>query len=115
MQHVQNANGTWNDEAHHSPCEIARAGLWTHAGIGRIAAITKSLIAGNMKLRVKLFAVAKDLAGCEELEIESPEGATVAHVREAVERACPALARVLPHALWAVDAAYATDNTCVNE
>ena len=68
-----------------------------------------------MKLRVKLFAVAKELAGSDEIEIELPEGATVADVRHAVENTCPALAGVLPHALWAVDAAYATDATPLSE
>ena len=68
-----------------------------------------------MKLRVKLFAVAKELAGHDEVEVELPDGATVADVRHAIERSHPVLGRILPHALWAVDAAYATDATPLSE
>lgn len=64
-----------------------------------------------MTLRVKLFAVARERAGRDELAIDVPPGATVADVRRAVSSEFPALASILPHALWAVDAAYADDNT----
>jgi molybdopterin converting factor small subunit len=39
----------------------------------------------------------------------------VADVREAAGRAHPALSHVLPHALWAIDASYATDRSPVLE
>jgi molybdopterin converting factor subunit 1 len=68
-----------------------------------------------MKVRVKLFAVAKELAGCNELTIDLPEGATVSHLRAAVIQASPALIRVVPHALWSVEATYAADNTPLTE
>jgi molybdopterin converting factor small subunit len=68
-----------------------------------------------MKVRVKLFAVAKELTGREELSIEVPAAAKVFDVRRAVESANPALRPVLAHALWAVDAAYANDEVAVNE
>jgi molybdopterin converting factor subunit 1 len=68
-----------------------------------------------MKVRVKLFAVAKELAGRDELAIDLPPGATVGDLRDAVVAASPALARIVPHALWAVGAAYASDNTPLNE
>ena len=68
-----------------------------------------------MKVRVKLFAVAKELVGRDELEIDLPSDATVRHLREAVVAASPALARIVPHALWAVGAAYAGDDTPLNE
>jgi molybdopterin converting factor subunit 1 len=64
-----------------------------------------------MTVRVKLFAAAKDLAGRDELAVELPVGATVADARLAVAAAAPALSRILPHALWAVDAEYARDDT----
>jgi molybdopterin synthase sulfur carrier subunit len=68
-----------------------------------------------MKLRVRLFAVAKDLAARDELTVEAPDGATVADVRRIVAAEYPVLSNVLPHALWAVDAAYSNDDTPLNE
>ena len=68
-----------------------------------------------MKVRVKLFAVAKELAGQDELAINVPLGATIADLRRAMENEYPALVRVLPHALWAVNAEYARHDTTINE
>jgi molybdopterin synthase catalytic subunit len=68
-----------------------------------------------MIVRVKLFAIAKERAEREELAIEVPNGATVADVRNAVASECPALASILPHAMWAIDTAYANDTTAVKE
>ena len=68
-----------------------------------------------MKVRVKLFAVAKDLAGCEELSVELPASATIRDLRGAIVIVTPALARIVPHALWAVGAEYAGDDTSLNE
>jgi molybdopterin converting factor small subunit len=64
-----------------------------------------------MKVRIKLFAVAKDLAGLDELLVDVPAGATIGQLRQAVGLQFPMLAKVLPHALWAIDAAYADDAT----
>jgi len=68
-----------------------------------------------MRVRVKLFAVARELAGHDELELAVADGATVAQVRQALAAAVPALGDVLPHALLAVDAQYAGDATIINE
>jgi sulfur-carrier protein len=68
-----------------------------------------------MKVRVKLFAAAKELAGCEELAIELPQGATVRHLRDALVGAAPGLGRIVPHSLWAVGAEYATNETLIVE
>jgi molybdopterin converting factor subunit 1 len=59
-----------------------------------------------MIVRIKLFAVAKELAGRDEVTVEAPENATVDDVRTALIGAFPKLAKVVPHALWAVDARY---------
>jgi molybdopterin converting factor subunit 1 len=64
-----------------------------------------------MTVRVKLFAVAKERAGRAELDIELPTGATVADLRKAIESNHPALAAIIPHAMWAVDKSYANDAT----
>ena len=68
-----------------------------------------------MKVRVKLFAVAKELAGSEEISVDLPTVADVGDVRRAVAAAYPALERILPHVVWAVDARYADDTATVNE
>lgn len=68
-----------------------------------------------MKVRVKLFAAAKDLAGSDEITVELGSPATIAEVRGAVLAAQPTLASVLAHSLWAVDTQYALENTPVTE
>jgi molybdopterin converting factor subunit 1 len=68
-----------------------------------------------MMVRVKLFAVAKERAGREELAIELPTGATIADMRDAIAATYPTLANVLHHAMWAVDTAYANDKTTITE
>jgi molybdopterin converting factor small subunit len=66
-----------------------------------------------MTVRVKLFAIAKELTGRDVLDVEVKEGATLIDVRKAIEVAFPMLRRVLPHAVWAVDAEYARDDTLI--
>lgn len=68
-----------------------------------------------MKVRVRLFAAAKDLAGRDVLPLEVAKGATIANVREAILAAVPSLAKIIPHSLWAVDTNYATDVTPITE
>jgi len=62
-----------------------------------------------MKLRVKLFAVAKQRAGKDEIEVELPGHATVRQLRGALAEQFPPLADVLAHVRFAVDSEYATD------
>ena len=68
-----------------------------------------------MKVRVKLFAVAKELAGCDELSVELPDRRNDPRPARRDRHRLPALARIVPHALWAVGAEYATDDTPLNE
>jgi molybdopterin converting factor subunit 1 len=68
-----------------------------------------------MKVCVKLFAVARELAGCDELEIDVPRAATVAQVRQALATAAPAIIDILPHALVAIDSQYAGDAALITE
>jgi molybdopterin converting factor subunit 1 len=68
-----------------------------------------------MNVRVKLFAAAKDLAGQDLVTVEVPEAATIADIRESLQIAKPALSRIIPHALWAVDAKYASETTPITE
>jgi len=63
-----------------------------------------------MQVRVKLFAVARQKAGCELVEVDLPPAATVATLRTAIALQHPALADVIRHVRFAVDNEYATDN-----
>ena len=64
-----------------------------------------------MNITVKLFAVAKQAAGAESIELDVAEPATVADVRRALLAAVPKLAPAARHLLFAVDAEYAGDAT----
>jgi molybdopterin converting factor subunit 1 len=68
-----------------------------------------------MTVHVKLFAVAKELAGCEILAVTLPNGGTVAELKRAVVEACPGLEALAHHAMWAVDTVYANDATIITE
>ncbi len=59
-----------------------------------------------MKVRIRLFAAARQLAGRDLLEVEVDEPATVARVRRQMAADLPALAQILPHVLFAVGSEY---------
>jgi molybdopterin converting factor small subunit len=61
-----------------------------------------------------LFALARDLAGANEIELNLPSPATVGDVRRAVSRARPTLADVVARATFAVNNRYADDPTMVS-
>lgn len=64
-----------------------------------------------MKLTVKLFAAARELAGRGEIEVDLPSGATVAHLREAICAAWPELAPLAARSLVAVNEEYGSEAT----
>lgn len=64
-----------------------------------------------MKLEVKLFARARDLAGAESVTVELPETASVADLRLALGKQCPALRPLISSLLVAVGTDYAEENT----
>ena len=68
-----------------------------------------------MKVRIKLFAAARELVGCNELELEVDDPAMIADIRCALERAHPELQTIMRHALWAIDAEYADEQTLVSQ
>jgi molybdopterin converting factor small subunit len=68
-----------------------------------------------MNVRIKLFAAARDLAGRDEILVDVTTRATIKDVSQALESATPNLRPLLPHCLWAVDAAYAGKNAVVTE
>ena len=66
-----------------------------------------------MDIRVRLFAGARDLAGQEYVELALASVSTVADLRQALQTEIPALSTLMPHALFAIDADYATDETVI--
>lgn len=67
-----------------------------------------------MKLDVKLFARAKDLAGAGTVQLELAEHAKVADLRKALAERIPALSSLAPKLLVAVGTEYADDGMTVN-
>ena len=68
-----------------------------------------------MKVQVKFFAAARQLAGSPAVELELPALVTVADVRAAVAARFPALAEIDRHLVFAVNAAYASEQTLIPE
>ena len=62
-----------------------------------------------MKLDVRLFARARDVAGCEHVTVELPAGARVADLRAALAAHSPSLRALVPNLLVAVGTDYADD------
>ena len=67
-----------------------------------------------MNVRVQLFAIARQRAGREAIDLTLADGATVGDVRRALAEAAPALAPVLPHVLFAVNSQYAEETTAIS-
>jgi len=64
-----------------------------------------------MMISVRLFARARDLAGRDELPVELQDGATVADLRLAINKVCPALEGLLARSRLAVGNDFAEDST----
>lgn len=65
----------------------------------------------GMKLEVRMFAVARDLAGSERISVELPNGATIADLRQQLIEQVPGLAPMAPQLMFAIDEQYSTDTT----
>jgi molybdopterin converting factor subunit 1 len=68
-----------------------------------------------MKVAVKLFAAARELAGAPEAIVDAAPGATVGDVRRRLAAQCPELASLAARSLLAVNAEYASDATTLAE
>ena len=66
-----------------------------------------------MIVRVKLFAVAKDLAGSDCVAVELPDQATVGQLRMALAAQYPQLAQLSRQVLFAVEMQYVADSATV--
>jgi molybdopterin converting factor subunit 1 len=67
-----------------------------------------------MKLDVRLFARARDAAGCERVTVELPAGARVADLRTALAAQSPNLRALVPCLLVAVGTDYADDRALLS-
>jgi len=68
-----------------------------------------------MMVHIKMFAVARQLAGCEVAKVQLPPDANVAKLREALVASYPNLSEVSRHLVFAVNANYANDDTPIPE
>jgi molybdopterin converting factor subunit 1 len=66
-----------------------------------------------MTLSVRLFARARDLAGCDMLAVDLPPGANVGELRRRLIMACPELREFLPRCAIAVGEDFATDDAVI--
>jgi molybdopterin converting factor subunit 1 len=64
-----------------------------------------------MHVEVKLFALARQLAGAETATVLLPPGATVLELKGALAEGYPPLADLLRHTRFAINADYASDAT----
>lgn len=64
-----------------------------------------------MKVSVRLFAAAGQLAGCDLIELDLPEQATIGLLREELAASVPKLRELVPRIMFAVDAEYVSDTT----
>ena len=66
-----------------------------------------------MIVRVRLFALARQLADADLIDVAVPEPGTVVTLRKAIEQQFPQLAGVLRHAMIAIDTEYAGDSAII--
>ena len=66
-----------------------------------------------MKLRIRLFAVARQLAGADEVILDVAEPCTANQLREVLAREVPALEAILPQILLAVDSDYVQGDAAI--
>ncbi|QDU76370.1 molybdopterin synthase small subunit [Bremerella volcania] len=68
-----------------------------------------------MIVRVKLFALTQDLAGCEEVSLDLEEPVTVGAIRKNLGESVEVLQPVLGSCAFAVNNEYALDSVMVQE
>lgn len=62
-----------------------------------------------MNVRVRLFAAARQAAGCDRLEVDMPRGSTIGQLRRRLAEEVPQLCGLVERVMFAIDAEYATD------
>jgi len=67
-----------------------------------------------VKIRIQLFAAAREIAGSDALELDVPQNATIRDVRDQLVVAVPLLKPLVNSLLWAVNNQYAGDDRAVS-
>lgn len=67
-----------------------------------------------MKVSVSLFAAAKELVGCDRIELQVMEGATLATVQSVLSEQYPQLVPLMNRSMWAMDCQWVDDQTPVH-
>lgn len=62
-----------------------------------------------MNVRVRLFAAARQAAGCETVDLELDRGATIGELRRRLAKEIPQMSGLLGQVMFAVGAEYARD------
>jgi sulfur-carrier protein len=68
-----------------------------------------------MKLNVRLFARARDLAGADHVAVELPAGATTGDLRRRLVALYPRMTDLIAKCAVAVDAEFASDDRTLSE
>jgi len=66
-----------------------------------------------VRIQVRLFAIAKQVAGCDSVELELPDGATIGQLRSRLSVQIPQLASLVPRMMFAIDTEYAHDDAAI--
>ena len=67
-----------------------------------------------MKVEVKFFAIAKQLADAESIAVDLPQNATVKQLRGELVAQFPKMSSIIDHVAFAVDSEYASDNAVLS-
>jgi len=62
-----------------------------------------------VRIRVRLFAVAREAAGRDAVDLDLPEGATIAALRRRLGTEVPRLSGLAAQMMFAIDTRYADD------
>ncbi|MHC4398787.1 MAG: MoaD/ThiS family protein [Planctomycetota bacterium] len=66
-----------------------------------------------MRVRLRLFAVAKQVAGSDRIDLDLPDGARVADLRRQLATRLPRLSGSIAQMMFAVNAEYADDEASI--
>jgi molybdopterin converting factor subunit 1 len=86
--------------------------FWKSGSPGLVAPGTRAKVVS--RLAIRLFAIAKEKAGRNEITVELPLPGTVGDLRTVLAQQHPSLAALAPRVMIAVGAEYATDETLIN-
>src|SRR5690606_32119188 len=102
-------DGARHQQADAASAEAAGAVVRPDARDRRVAGGAGRGIGGDMTVRVQLFAVARQWADADAVELDLPSGATVGELRVALVEKLPRLEQFGPLLRFAVNSEYADD------